>query len=37
MTQGTQTRTLSTPREVGWGWRWEAEGGDIHVPTTDSC
>ena len=35
--QETQTGALYQPREVGWGGRWEGQGGDICIPKADSC
>ena len=38
MAQETQTGALYQPRGVGWGGRWAVQkGGDICVPTADSC
>ena len=39
VTQGTQTRPLLQPGEVGWGGRWSdvQEGVGICIPVADSC
>ena len=35
MIQGTQTGVLWQSRSVRWGGKWE--GGNMDVPTADSC
>ena len=39
MSQGTQTGTLSQPRGVGCGGKWEgvSKGRGICIPMADSC
>ena len=44
VTKGAQPSALGQPREVGGGWwdgagdrSWVQEGGDICIPTADSC
>ena len=39
MAQQTQTGARCQSRGVGWGGRWEggSKGGDICIPTADSC
>ena len=39
VSQETHTGALYQPRGVVWGGRWEggSEGGDMCMPTADSC